>query len=114
MTRLQKVFAGLSSAGLSQNDALMWAERIVKASETVKVSFSTKVAHKGGDRGNLTLKERILTYARGRKGNVFTLAQMSAKFGIPGNAISAQLTHILREGTLNRIGRGEYAYNPRA
>lgn len=103
MSRLVKVFKGLKGAGLSEDEALMWAERISSKPAAPKVGEKTRVAC-----GGSSLKEDIIAYARSRQGNVFTLANMSAKFGVPGNSISAQLTHLVKGGVLSRTGRGEY------
>jgi len=102
MSRLLKVFKGLKGAGLSEDDALMWAERI-----NSKATSAPKVRERVACGGS-SLKEDIIAYARSRQGNVFTLANMSAKFSVPGNSISAQLTHLVKNGVLSRTGRGEY------
>ena len=107
MSRLVKVFKGLKSAGLSEDEALMWAERINGRTTKVRVSGPTTSEGRVAN-GGTSLKEDIIAYARSRKGNVFTLANMSAKLGVQGNSISAQLTHLVKNGVLSRTGRGEY------
>jgi hypothetical protein len=108
MNKGAKISAFLISVGFKAEDAYIEAQRLEgKLGRKVGKAPTTEVKERVVG-GGTTIKEDIVTYARSRKGNVFSLASLIGKTGHNSGAISAQITHLVKGGVLSRTGRGEY------
>jgi hypothetical protein len=108
MNKGAKINAFLIGLGFSAEVAYTEAQRLEKLSTKGKAPTSEPKVRNRVFGGGTTIKEDIISYGRSRKGNVFSLASLCGKLGGSTGAISAQITHLVKEGVLNRTGRGEY------
>jgi len=116
MNKGAKINAFLLSIGASAEFAYIEAQRLETALKGSKSATSApKRARSEGLCAAEPLSERIMTYARKRKGNTWSLSTLALALGVTGkNAISAQITHLVKSGALNRTGRAEYSIGPNA
>lgn len=109
MSKGAKINAFLLGLGFSAEVSYKEAQRLEKKLNAGKSPTSApKRVPSAGLCVEPTLKERIVGYARTRKGNVFSLSTLALKLGVDVNAVSAQLTHLVRQGAIVRTGRAEY------
>lgn len=111
MNKGAKINAFLIGLGMSAEVAYKEAQRLEKCFGKTKAPTSAPKVRDRVHGGGTSLKSDIISYGRTRKGNVFTLAQIALGCDTSPNNVSAQLTHLIREGVLVRTGRGEYRMN---
>lgn len=106
MNKGAKINAFLLSIGANPEFAYMEAQRLEKGWNGGKAPTKTK----GGDAlaPTVSLSDRILAYAQKRKGNVWNLSTLALALSADKNSLSAQLTHLVKSGVINRTGRAEY------
>ena len=111
MSKIAILSAALVSVGFGIQSAVTEAEALVSRLPRSKAPNVGKPATRKGTDGQLAgepCSERIIAYARSRKGNVFSLASLALSLGNDRNYISTNLTTLVKRGVLNRTGRGEY------
>ncbi len=109
-TKSYKVFTALRSAGVAEEQAYMASLKLT--APTTGISVGTKVAHKSTSPNASTagLTDRIVSYSKSQRGNVWTLQGATLALGVNRNNISAALTSLCKEGAVSRTGRGEYRH----
>lgn len=113
MSKMAKITAALVACGFGVERACFHAEKLSKELSVGNPPTSTpKRVPSAGLCVEQTAEEQVIAYATRRNGNVFSLASLAlAMPGTNRNYISTILTTLVRDGRLNRTGRGEYVLN---
>ena len=116
MNKGAKINAFLLSIGFAAEIAYTEAKRLEGLSGKVTKAPTKKASIPGsGLLSEAGLEDRMRAYAVSRNGNVWSLSSLAAHLpGTNRNYISSILTGWVKNGTVNRTGRGEYVFNRKA
>ena len=107
MSKIAMITVALVGCGFNTEMAVIEAERLAPKLDNKGDKRRTLA---GGDGQFLatSLKERIVAYAQKRKGNVWSLSALALALKVGKNALSAQISHLIKSRVLVRTGRAEY------
>lgn len=112
MSKGAKINAFLLGLGFSAEVSYQEAQRLEKKLNAGKSPTSApKRVPSEGLCVEPTIKERVMSYATSRRGHEWSLEGCVAYVGAKAGAVSAQITHLLKEGLISRTGRAKYVKN---